>query len=433
MERSGTVIATKPHNYLVITRAQGTEATKRLIHREKSDDELRVDYFNWPRCLARGRGGHDGTGYLVASPHAHSFAPSRSSREIGSIPELSSAEMGDPMYQPLVTGIGKFLTILLIGVTCLLPAGCLWSPQLTGLIHESSDGTVYLEEIPDLAFEASHPIAVDPDAIEQMLQGVETQEGAKGTVAGKTGTSGRVPVFSSREAKFLAPFLSAALASAGPEHQIAFRSSHSRSSKPEVTAGTLYAYRSSLYLTLSHFRYTPRTDIRWYEAKQRLPFSTTLSKQNVRFMSESVGRPAKVRPPGAPFTPMFTTLAIDYRNLSKVSSVAGNRRNTPMPRGTAAAASPAMAQTNTKSSSTSAIRKDKPKSDLYQVKYEELQKAKKLVGQRKAEQLAMEQELSLLKQKLIEQRRLVKQLKASGKRIPPAKKTTVNPTRFRTK
>ncbi len=337
------------------------------------------------------------------------------------------------MYHPVVTGIGKFFRVLLIGVTCLLPTGCLWSPQLTGLIHESPDGTVYLEEIPDLAFEARHPIAVDPDSIEHLLQGVEIQEGTKGTVTRKAGASGGTAVFSNREVKFLAPLLSAALASAGPEHQIAFRSSDSGSSKPEVTAGTLYAYRSSLYLTLTHFRYTPRTDIKWYEAKQRLPFSTTLSKQNVRFMSESVGRPAKVRPPGAPFTPMFTTLAIDYRNLSQVSSVASNRRNTPMPRDTAAAASPAMARTNKKSSSTSATRKDKPKSDLYQVKYQELQKAKKLVGQRKAEQLAMEKELSLLKQKLIEQRRLVKQLKARGKGIPAAKKSRVAPTQYRTK
>ena len=66
--------------------------------------------------------------------------------------------------------------ILATAFVILTGAGCSTAPHLTGIVHEGPQGTVYLEEIPDLYFEAHHPASLSTPAAARLLEGVQVQQ-----------------------------------------------------------------------------------------------------------------------------------------------------------------------------------------------------------------------------------------------------------------
>ena len=118
-------------------------------------------------------------------------------------------------------------------------------------VHKNAKGSVYLKEIADWSFEASHPATVDRTTMAKVLKGVLTEDGVK--MSSNMPASGSKPMrmFSDEDAEFLAPLLAQGLSQAKPEQIVGFKVSPSAGSGAEPTAGTLYAHKGSLYLTIA--------------------------------------------------------------------------------------------------------------------------------------------------------------------------------------
>jgi hypothetical protein len=116
----------------------------------------------------------------------------------------------------------------------------------TSKIAQNAKGTVYLEEIMDWSFEASHPAIIDQTTILKIVKGVYTAE-ARMSAAG----SKPMRVFSDEDAEFLAPLLAQGLSKAKPEQLVVFRLSSSAGSGSEPTAGSIYVQQGALRFTVS--------------------------------------------------------------------------------------------------------------------------------------------------------------------------------------
>lgn len=104
--------------------------------------------------------------------------------------------------------------------TCAVTSGC---ASITGKIHESSRGSVYLEEVPDWSFVAAHPVSINPTTMANVLRGVQIEErkSMSNTTSGMELKA--VRAFSDEEVEFLAPLLATALSKADPEELVGFR------------------------------------------------------------------------------------------------------------------------------------------------------------------------------------------------------------------
>ena len=284
--------------------------------------------------------------------------------------------------------------------------GCSWTPRTTGIIHESNRGSVYLEEMPSLEFEASHPAQVEASDMGRILDNilVSSQGPSKGKGPNLGNKSGR-KVFTEKDVQFLAPILSSAFRKASPEHQVAFRTIESGAShSPSGTAGSLYINNSFLYLTLSHIGYKPGTSDILFKPQQRLPLPSGMGKQVVRFEHDAVGKPTMRTPKGAPLTPSLTTLAIDLRKVNTLPAIPSSwvkGPHAPRPSDQSPRALTKISEGNTTTSSVN------------EMKMKELRKAKQLVAEKRVKQMALQKELQVIREKLRRERQLVKQLRAN--------------------
>lgn len=290
--------------------------------------------------------------------------------------------------------------------------GCAWPQRVAGVIHEDAGGVVYLEEVPDLAFKASHPVQLEQATISRLLSGVTLAQPVGSAAGSKASGSPSPAVFSKKQIQFLSPLLTAALSKADPEHRIVFRSVATGSST-RVTAGTLFAHESMLYVTLTHFR-EQVTDKNAAKASFTLPPSPTMASLAFKFVPEVAGGPANSLPPGAPNMPLLTTLAVDVEKLaqaspSPVQQVSGDAAEKSKP----AAAGPAGPPQSAEIAAPAAI---EAAAKAYRVKLQELQDANRLLGQRMAENQALQEDLRILRDKLAEHRALIDRLKQSNER-----------------
>src|SRR5438094_1303385 len=142
-------------------------------------------------------------------------------------------------------------SILAAMFACSLTTGC---ASVTGNIHQSSRGSVYLEEVSDWSFEATHPISIDPITLADVCRGVQIQE-RKSTFRTTSDMEPKaVRAFSDDEVEFLAPLLATALSKADPEEIVGFRLVQPAAAGTVGTAGTLYVHGSYLYLSLTQYR-----------------------------------------------------------------------------------------------------------------------------------------------------------------------------------
>ncbi len=213
-----------------------------------------------------------------------------------------------------------FVTAAAISLFLLSATGCSSSPRPTGIIYAGSMGAVTLEATAHREFKATHPVSVNPTTLARVLHGVQIREQASGVFPSGTDEQGAAPAFSDEDIGFLAPLLSTALSQAGRENHLAFRVIRSIGSRPVVTAGNLYAHRSYLYLTLTHFQYEAHDPGILYQSRTPLPYSTALTRKTVRFVPEAAGKPTNTQPTGGSAHPTLTTLAIDYRRVAALST-----------------------------------------------------------------------------------------------------------------
>ncbi len=126
----------------------------------------------------------------------------------------------------------------------LIMAGC----STTAKVAQSSKGNVFLEEVTDWSFEASHPAVIDQTTMSKVIKGLYSEDGSSRMSAGG---SKPMRIFSDEDAEFLAPLLTQGLSKAKPEQLVGFRVSSSAGSGSEPTTGSIYVQKGSIYITIA--------------------------------------------------------------------------------------------------------------------------------------------------------------------------------------
>lgn len=222
---------------------------------------------------------------------------------------------------------------LLAGMALVL-AACATGTELDLTLHESSQGSVYLERVRDRTFQAAHPIGIPPSTIALVLRGVlvrNDQGFLHHLIAGKPGA---MRAFSDDDVAYLASLIADGLARAASDQQVGFRVTQTGapvysqtvgaavgSSEPPLqlapqgtTSASLYAYGRSLYLTLNQYRHRPEPANTINMANRRIPDSSDLVSHTILFAPESAKRPDSYR--NARSTD--ATLVIDYELLASL-------------------------------------------------------------------------------------------------------------------
>ena len=150
--------------------------------------------------------------------------------------QLTPTNVRSPILQSLVG----------IAACALLMSGCAGGSKLT----HNAKGGVYLEEVTDWSFEASHPAIIDQQTMIKVVKGMYRNEDMNGSSKMSAGGSKPMRVFSDEDAEFLSPLLTQSLAKAKPEQIVWFRTSSSAGSGSEPTTGSLYVHKGSIYLTI---------------------------------------------------------------------------------------------------------------------------------------------------------------------------------------
>jgi len=213
--------------------------------------------------------------------------------------------------------------LLLLALLCVVGTACGTTAQSNKVLFEDPRGTVSLQTISDPSIQASHPIDLKPALIARVLSGMQIQEYLQyyqQTMAGEAIT----PVFSPEEVQFLAPRIAKALSTAATGEAVAFLITSPRPGTGslvymETTAGSLYAYDQSLYVTLSQYRYDPMLTNMHYAAYRPRPLDPSGLRNRILLFTPSAAlRSDNVhRPEEGAFTDRF--LAIDYQMLQHAS------------------------------------------------------------------------------------------------------------------
>ena len=217
------------------------------------------------------------------------------------------------------------LNSILLALLCLLCAACSTTVQNTKTLFEDQRGAVSLQTMSDGSIQATHPIALEPALIAQILNGMTVQYQERGLQKLLSGASSPVPVFSDEQIKFLAPLIAEGLRTATPSQRVAYRvqithkGSLLESSTTETTSGSLYAYGRQLYMTLSQYRSTPtlaNLNLNDGAYRMRRPDTSGLRDHILLFTPSAAQRSDSFDPPeGEKPTDRF--LAVDYQLLQQ--------------------------------------------------------------------------------------------------------------------
>jgi len=225
--------------------------------------------------------------------------------------------------------------LLLLTLPCLIGTACSSTAPIGKVPFEDPRGTVFLQAISDQSIQANHPINLDPALIARVLSGLQVQERQRALQEMLAGSSA-TPVFSEEQVRFLAPRIAKALTTATAGEAVAFLVTSPRqntgrleNSVTETTAGSLYAYGLSLYVTLSQYRYAPAQTTTDSATHRRLLDSSGLSNRTLHFTPSAAQRSDSFpRPTGGASTDRV--LAIDYQLLQQVSpSVTASEQTAP--------------------------------------------------------------------------------------------------------
>lgn len=135
------------------------------------------------------------------------------------------------------------LRFMLLAV-CVVIAGCATpSNQSSEGIQRQRSGA-FLERMSDRTLEAAHPVTLKAETITRILRGLVIHSGKQTERA-----------FTETEAVAVSTSITTALSEATPAQQVGFRIVHSP--ERQTSAGSLYVYGLSLYLTLNEYRGQP--------------------------------------------------------------------------------------------------------------------------------------------------------------------------------
>ena len=204
--------------------------------------------------------------------------------------------------------------------------GCSGVSQNHSQFQADDQGTVAFEEVVDWSFEASHPIAINQEALKRILHGI------------RVGTDQTSPAFTDRDVEFLSPAISTALAKASPEQVVVFQVFPQAGSVPEATGGTIYAKGPSIYITLTQLRSKPIRTGFWSWATSRPAPPQELTAGTLSFKPETAARTQRAAPEIAMNYSNLSSLVIDHLALARLAEqehVAGAARPQTIPSNTA--------------------------------------------------------------------------------------------------
>jgi hypothetical protein len=229
-----------------------------------------------------------------------------------------------------------FLSTLV--TSCLLSLGCATTPDIDFMIHEAQKGAVFLERIPDRSFQAAHPARLDADLITRALQGVIARDESTTMQKVFAKTPPGLRAFSDEDIRFIAPYISSALAQAAPDQQVGFRVHNypatlsyatrggagvgssdpplTESTLLETTSGHLLVSDGSLRLTVSGYRKRPERADTINMANRRLPDASGQGDKVLAFVPEATLRPDLRKKRGLFGATPETTFVIDYEMLA---------------------------------------------------------------------------------------------------------------------
>ncbi|MDF0644773.1 MAG: hypothetical protein P0111_12120 [Nitrospira sp.] len=215
-----------------------------------------------------------------------------------------------------VAALMASFAISLVATACVSPE----KPQV--MIHEDPRGAVYLEDMADASFHATHPLLLDSAVIAHVLQGMfveEDQRLLQTLVAGKA-----IPVrtFSDEDAEFLAPHIVVALSRATALQRVRFRVINTTAAGTETTGGALYTSGRSFHVSLTQYRYNPEKPIHGSKPGRQLPDRTGLDQHRVLFLPDSAVRPPDSDAPTAYLDkPAQLTVVVDYEALAQFAEI----------------------------------------------------------------------------------------------------------------
>ncbi|MGC3975506.1 MAG: hypothetical protein QM771_14160 [Nitrospira sp.] len=145
----------------------------------------------------------------------------------------------------------------LMVLTCLLLMACSATSPLIP-VGEGPLGTVALERLPSRgttarygspqsAFQASHPAMVSAPVISRLLSGLSVSGLER---PGAAPRQQRYPLFTPEEMEFFTPLIVKALSQAGPDQRVRL----TLQDDGLITQGTLYLQKTTLRVSLSHYR-----------------------------------------------------------------------------------------------------------------------------------------------------------------------------------
>jgi hypothetical protein len=274
-------------------------------------------------------------------------------------------------------------------------------------IAQSSKGSVYLEEVPDWSFEASHPAVIDQVTMAKALRGLYTDSFQGGSSQMSAGGGKPMRIFSDEDVDFLSPLLTHALSRAKPEQLVSFRTSSSAGSGSEPAAGTIYLQKGALHVTLAQGR----------------PVKG--------FMPESVARIEQAPAYAAAGGKGYMAAVIDYQALAIAPAVAPLPVAQAAPKTVPASVQAATPQTKPQPVASLDVEESKDSSSVTQEQYE-LRKTKDALAKKDTEIKMLRREAEWMKRELRERDLEIKAIKASKVSAKPAtKKKTAEATQTR--
>lgn len=270
----------------------------------------------------------------------------------------------------------------------------------TSKLAQSAQGSVYLEEVTDWSFEASHPAVIDQITMLKIVKGLYSDESQNGSSRMSAGGSKPMRVFSDEDAEFLAPLLAQGLSKAKPEQIVGFRVSSSAGSGSEPTAGSIYVQKGSIYLTVSK------------------------GAGNTAFMPVSAARTEHAPPFAAGGMAGVVSQVIDYHALAKAPMPAA----LPVARSTPKVPAAPAAVTVTSSKASATTTGSGTGTGETAIQPEGIAQAKEVIAKKNTEINMLRKESDWMKRELRERDEELKALKASVKQTPKKKRAEARPT-----
>lgn len=293
------------------------------------------------------------------------------------------------LRRPIMQGLLGFTALTLV-IT-----GCASGTQ----IAQTAKAGVYIEEVTDWSFEASHPAVIDQLTITKIVKGLYRTDSQSGSSRMSAGGSKPMRIFSDEDAEFLAPLLAQGLAKAKPDQLVGFRVSSSAGSGSEPTTGSIYVQNGSIYMTISK------------------------GNKPTGFMPESAAHSENAPAYAAGGVPGAMSMIIDYRALAKASMPAAipTAKIPPSAPIAVMAAAPATVQTVSRNMS-----QDKEADDSPTHKPREIDAVNDELARKDREINMLRKESEWMKRELRERDEDIKSIKKATVVTKPLTKTTVS-------